>query len=107
MPPVVVPSSTFGSLPSPGTPGSLARVTDHGTWISWFCSGLTVSNDYMTSGSRAIFINGSSCHGINVTGNFFAGSAAGNMAEDINLNSEPNAQTARPSRPPRRTSGSR
>jgi hypothetical protein len=67
--------------------------TNHGTWISWFGSGLTVSNNYMTSGSRAILINGSSCYGINVTGNFFAGSAAGNMAEAINLNGEPNAQT--------------
>jgi hypothetical protein len=35
MPPVVIPSYTLGTLPSPGTPGSLARVTDstRGIWM--------------------------------------------------------------------------
>jgi hypothetical protein len=35
MPPVVIPSYTVGTLPSPGTPGSLARVTDstRGVWM--------------------------------------------------------------------------
>jgi hypothetical protein len=91
--PVAAYTQSYGSLNVTFDSNWFGDGTHHGTWISWFGSGLTVSNNYMSSGSTAVRVNGSSCYGINVTGNFFAGSQAGNLAAAVDLNAEPNAQT--------------
>jgi hypothetical protein len=66
----------------------------YGTWISWFGSGLSVTNNYISGSNTAVRISSSSCYAITITGNVFVGAPNGaNLPVAIDLNAEPNAQT--------------